>query len=597
MAVNKGEIGIYGVLRRDGGNNILAKTDQIQDSSTGKTQAQLNQEASVLSTRVNDINIRVEGLESKISKPINYKNILENKNALDALTGVKHGDMYQVRSAVAINGKKYPENTKFVYVSTHENGVSDGWWEPFNSITLSTGASPLLFDGNGNIVMQISTGLKLGGGGQLMVNYGFGLEYIYGKLTVSTSRGINVDQGGVHINEGEGINTNDGYLNVNYGNSLTIDDASQKLEVKLDRNSGFYIHENNGLRLGTYGCIEANGTSGLNVRVRGGLTIESGENNEAVIINKGNGLGLDSNNRLEVNISTDDSGLQFENGSLKLSTGSIRVDSTNRIKILYGDGLKIGDDYKLRLNLSSTPLYFDNSKHISIRCGSGLKVGTTGDEDNKLLINHGDSISFNDEKIDVNCGAGLVITTRGLNVIAGEGITTNNGKVGIFYDNSLTVGSSKMLSVNTEFSGGISTGRYGLRINVGSTLRIRNNNVEINPGLGISTRGGKVNVLYGDCFYVSEDNILQLALSSGPLYSNNGKLSIKCSNGLIVSTNYDLCLDYGNSLYISSNTVNVRVSTINNPDIASNLLISGETGLYISSSRLAEFIKQVMATP
>lgn len=45
MAVNKGEIGIYGILRRDGGDNILAKTDQIQDDDLQKTQKQLNQEA------------------------------------------------------------------------------------------------------------------------------------------------------------------------------------------------------------------------------------------------------------------------------------------------------------------------------------------------------------------------------------------------------------------------------------------------------------------------------------------------------------------------------------------------------------------------
>ena len=44
MAVNKGEIGIYGVLRRDGGDGILVKTDQIKDTQLNKTQEQLNQE-------------------------------------------------------------------------------------------------------------------------------------------------------------------------------------------------------------------------------------------------------------------------------------------------------------------------------------------------------------------------------------------------------------------------------------------------------------------------------------------------------------------------------------------------------------------------
>ena len=45
MAVNKGEIGIYGILRRDGGDGVLAKTDQIQDDDLQMTQKELNQDA------------------------------------------------------------------------------------------------------------------------------------------------------------------------------------------------------------------------------------------------------------------------------------------------------------------------------------------------------------------------------------------------------------------------------------------------------------------------------------------------------------------------------------------------------------------------
>lgn len=420
MAVNKGEIGIYGVLRRDGGNNILARTDQIQDAKTNKTQAEVNQEAFVLSTRIDNINTRVKDLESKISKPINYNNILENKNALDALTGVKHGDMYQVRSAIAINGKKYPKNTKFVYVSTHEDGVSKGWWEPFNSITLSTGASPLLFDQNGNIVMQISTGLTLGGGGQLMVNYGPGLEYTYGELTVSTSRGINVDQGGVHINEGEGINTNDGYLNVNYGKSLTIDDASQKLEVKLDRNSGFYIHESGGLKLGTFGCIEANGISGLNVRVRGGLTIENGQYNDAVIINRGDGLKVNENNEL---------GITLRDG------GGLEVDS-NGLAVKHGDSLTVGYYNELNLNLVSSPLYMDDYNHISIRCGNGLRIATEYISDfnynPELCVNYGNTLEMSDDHF--------------LNVNISISTTNNDVAIGLIQSDTqgLYISSSKL---------------------------------------------------------------------------------------------------------------------------------------------------------
>lgn len=59
MSVNKGEIGIYGVLRRDGGDGVLAKTDQIKDTNLNKTQEQLNQEA------VNNIASKVDKVEGK----------------------------------------------------------------------------------------------------------------------------------------------------------------------------------------------------------------------------------------------------------------------------------------------------------------------------------------------------------------------------------------------------------------------------------------------------------------------------------------------------------------------------------------------------
>lgn len=52
MGVSKGEIGIYGVLRRDGGDGVLAKTDQIKDTILNKTQQQLNQEVTTNSAQV-----------------------------------------------------------------------------------------------------------------------------------------------------------------------------------------------------------------------------------------------------------------------------------------------------------------------------------------------------------------------------------------------------------------------------------------------------------------------------------------------------------------------------------------------------------------
>lgn len=54
MAVNKGEIGIYGILRRDGGDGVLANTDQIYDSNKNLTQQSINSDIYVkLGSKVN----------------------------------------------------------------------------------------------------------------------------------------------------------------------------------------------------------------------------------------------------------------------------------------------------------------------------------------------------------------------------------------------------------------------------------------------------------------------------------------------------------------------------------------------------------------
>ena len=46
MAVNEGEIGIYGVLRNDTPDNIIARTDQLKDTPLNKTQEKINSELS-----------------------------------------------------------------------------------------------------------------------------------------------------------------------------------------------------------------------------------------------------------------------------------------------------------------------------------------------------------------------------------------------------------------------------------------------------------------------------------------------------------------------------------------------------------------------
>ena len=131
MAVNKGEIGIYGVLRRDGGNNVLANTDQIKDKQLNKTQEQLNQEA------INNIASKVDKVEGKslvsdadITKlselPNNddLNNKLEAKLDKSAIESTITADSNNPVSSAAIN--TYINNT----VTTIENNVTKGRWLP-----------------------------------------------------------------------------------------------------------------------------------------------------------------------------------------------------------------------------------------------------------------------------------------------------------------------------------------------------------------------------------------------------------------------------------------------------------------------------------
>lgn len=160
MAVNKGEIGIYGVLRRDGGDNVLANTDQIKDKQLNKTQEQLNQEA------INNIDSKVDKVEGKslvsdadITKLSELPNNDDLNNKLEAKldkssieSTITAGSNNPVSSA-AIN--TYIDNT----VTTIEYNVTNGTWIPVrkgdgdNSVVVGGGSA----NGNGSFAEGIST--------------------------------------------------------------------------------------------------------------------------------------------------------------------------------------------------------------------------------------------------------------------------------------------------------------------------------------------------------------------------------------------------------------------------------------------------------
>lgn len=97
MAVNKGEIGIYGVLRRDGGDNVLANTDQIKDKQLNKLQEELNR-----------------GSAEHITNTNNPHNVTKEQIGLSNITNdaqVKRNEMGVANGVATLNANaKIPNN-------------------------------------------------------------------------------------------------------------------------------------------------------------------------------------------------------------------------------------------------------------------------------------------------------------------------------------------------------------------------------------------------------------------------------------------------------------------------------------------------------
>ncbi len=91
MAVNKGEIGIYGILRRDGGDNILVKTDQVQDSTLNKTQEKINQEAVVLASTATSHIINTNNPHNVTKEQIGLSNVTNDSQVKRDEMGVANG--------------------------------------------------------------------------------------------------------------------------------------------------------------------------------------------------------------------------------------------------------------------------------------------------------------------------------------------------------------------------------------------------------------------------------------------------------------------------------------------------------------------------
>lgn len=155
MTVNKGEIGIYGVLRRDGGDNVLANTDQIKDKQLNKLQEELNRggaehitntnnphnvtkEQIGLSNVTNDAQVKrnemgvangVATLNANAKIPNNLLDsiIVKYSTTSELPTNGESNKIYIVNNLLYIwDGTKYEEVSKSLDIGTTEGTAYEG---------------------------------------------------------------------------------------------------------------------------------------------------------------------------------------------------------------------------------------------------------------------------------------------------------------------------------------------------------------------------------------------------------------------------------------------------------------------------------------
>lgn len=153
MGVSKGEIGIYGVLRRDGGDGVLAKTDQIKDTILNKTQQQLNQEVTTNSAQV-VTHIRNTSNPHQVTKQqIQLGNVTNDAQVKRSEMGVANG------VAILNASAKVPSDLLDTIILTYNSTENFPTTGETNKLYI---ADKLIYIWNGTTYEEISKTLSVG---------------------------------------------------------------------------------------------------------------------------------------------------------------------------------------------------------------------------------------------------------------------------------------------------------------------------------------------------------------------------------------------------------------------------------------------------
>lgn len=234
--------------------------------------------------------------------------------------------------------------------------------------------------------------------------------------------GISVDNDGViDVNTGDGLSVNnDNELEVSVGDGLQID-ANGAVEV--DTGNGLNINQNDelevslgsGLQFDQNGAIEVNIGDGLSINASDEVVLDKATTTDIGGVIVGDNIDVNNgtisvpkaaSNKLGVVKPTD--GLSIDsNGELSVNVGdALSIDSTdNDINVNVGDGLQINQDNELEVSLGNG-LQIDANDDIEINTGDGLSVN----QDNEIEVNVGDGLTIDSTNNDINVNTGRALS-------------------------------------------------------------------------------------------------------------------------------------------------------------------------------------------
>lgn len=530
---------------------------------------------------------------------LTWKNTVADLKALQALTGVKAGDVYNVKSTVTLDGQTYPAYTNFVAIKDGK-GTDPGIWDSLGGtqmdLSLLAGTS-LSYDSKTN-----KLGVDFSGQDMTVSSNGRYVEVLNGdgkKALNQTQLWLNPDQFTYDATNIVSLN-----LSSFIRSPLAVESGAITLSsLEVASNSTPHTSSTDGsksIELSTNGPIK-----GVSIPIGSGLDNENGilsvKSNDKALSISTYGVSIDPTKLFITNLPLRMLEL-IDNTQLELLFGSSLTASNDALEVNCGDGLKIATDSskekRLTLDISST-LSFDENNQLSISSAFCQLTTSAACYLEKNILYLGTSYDYPISGVGIPCGSGIDISNNKLEIALSSDLSFDStGSLQIskknFYGGDLSF---------KDIGGGLKVQGYS---DINYTLKgnaTYANSFTLRVGSGILP--SDIISVYVDNSTIGFDDQGKLECKlkgDGLITTVGGKISLNMPT-ITPSTYYELATsvflrggDYIGLKLSSGYSTNSSLSTdIAGDDSGRTLLDYNYNGLYISSSKLTQFIKKVIA--